>query len=101
MRLVGVDPEAALLVGFVILVIAFEPFDVAVDFERQNVGGDAVEEPAIMADDHGAAGELFQRRFQRSQRIDIQIVGRFVQQQQIGARLEHLGQMHAVALAPR
>ena len=35
------------------------------------------------------------------QRLHIEIVGRLVEQQQIGALLQHLGEMHAVALAAR
>ena len=93
--------EPAHLVLFVILEIAFEPFDMAVAFEGQDVRGDAVEEPAVMADDDGAAGEILQRLFQRAQRIDVEIVGRLVEQQHVGAGLQHLGQMHAVALAAR
>ena len=92
-------PEPALLVFFVVLEVAFEPFDMAVAFEGEDVGGDAVEEPAVVADDHGAAGEILQRLFQRAQRIDVEIVGRFVEQQHVGAGLQHLGQMHAVAFA--
>ena len=42
MRLVGVDAETALLVGFVVLIIALEPLDMAVAFEGEHVGGDAV-----------------------------------------------------------
>jgi hypothetical protein len=49
----------------------------------------------------GAAGEVFQRLFQRAQGVDVEVVGRFVEQQQVGAGLQHLGQMHAVALAAR
>src|SRR6516162_10202949 len=71
--------EAAHLVLLVVLEVAFEPFDVAVAFEGQNVGGDAVEEPAVVADDHGAAGEILERLLQRTKRVDIEIVGRFVE----------------------
>ena len=92
-------PQPSHLVLFVILEIAFEPFDMAVVLEGQHVGGDAVEEPAVMADDHGAAGKILQRLFQRAQRIDVEIVGGFVEQQHVGAGLQHLGQMHAVAFA--
>src|SRR5688572_672698 len=59
----GIDPEAALLVLLVVLEIALEPFHVAVALEGQNVGRNAVEEPAIMADDDRAAGEILQRLF--------------------------------------
>src|ERR1700691_1682382 len=85
MRDDGILAEAAHLVFFVILEIAFEPFDMAVPFERQNMRRDAVEEPAVMADDPGTAGEILQRLFERAQRIDIEIVGGLVEQQHIGA----------------
>src|SRR5205814_6391522 len=52
-RLIRVDAQPPLLVGFIILEIAFEPFDMAVALEGQHVGGDTVQEPAVMADDHG------------------------------------------------
>ena len=42
-------PEAALLVLLVIGEIALEPLDVAVALEGEDVGGDAVEEQAIVA----------------------------------------------------
>ena len=85
MRDHGILPEPAHLVGFVVLEVALEPLDVAVALERQNVRGDTVEEPAIMADDNGAAGEILQRFFERAQRIDVEIVGRLVEQQEVGA----------------
>src|SRR6185312_3300958 len=85
----------------VILEIALEPFDVAVALEREDVGGDTVEEPAIVADDDGAAGKILERLFQRAQRVDVEIVSGLVEQEQVGARLEHLGQVHAIALAAR
>jgi hypothetical protein len=73
----------------------------AVALEGEDMGRDAVEEPAIMADDHGAAGEVLQRLFQRTQRVDVEVVGRLVEQQDVGAGLQHLGEVHAVALAAR
>jgi hypothetical protein len=60
MRNDAVLPEPAHLVLLVILKVALEPFDVAVAFEGQDMRGDAVEEPAVMADDDGAAGEILQ-----------------------------------------
>ena len=54
-----------------------------------------------MADDHRAAGELFERQFQRAQGFDVEIIGRFVEQQQVRTRLQHLGEMDAVALTAR
>src|SRR3974390_305537 len=82
-----IDAEPAHLVFLVILEVAFEPFDMAVALEGQDVGGDAIEEPAIVADDHGAAGEIFQRLLERAQRVNVEIVGRLVEQQHVGTGL--------------
>ena len=82
-RLVGVGAETAVPVGLVVLVVALEPFDVAVALEGQHVGGDAVEEPAIVAHHHGAAGILDQRLFERAQRVDVEVVGRLVEEEQV------------------
>jgi hypothetical protein len=65
------------------------------------VRGDAVEEPAVVADDDGAAGEVEQRLLERPQRVDVEVVGRLVEQQQVAAGAQQLGQVHAVALAAR
>ena len=54
-----------------------------------------------MGDDDRAAGEIEQRFLQRAQGVDIEVVGRLVQQQEIGAGLQHLGEMRGVALASR
>src|SRR6476620_5901534 len=98
-RRIGSQPAHFVLL--VVLEIALEPFDVAVAFERQHMGRDAVEEPAIVADDHRAAGEILQRLFERPQGIDIEVVGRLVEQEHVRARLEHLGEVHSVAFAAR
>src|SRR6266568_1603539 len=95
----GIDAEPPLLVLLVILEIALEPFDVALALERQHVGGDAVEEPAVVADDDRAAGEILERLLERAQGVDIEVVGRLVEEEHIGAGFEHLGEMHPVALA--
>jgi len=86
MRNNGIRPQPPHLVGLVVLEVALEPFDVAFVFERQDMRGDAVEEPAVVADDDGAAGKILQRLFQRAQRVDVEIVGRLVEQQQVSAR---------------
>ena len=101
MRLIGVGAEASLLVHLVVLEVAFEPLDVAVAFEGQDVGGDAVEEPAVVRDDDRAAGEVEQRLFERAQGVDVEVVGRFVEQQQVAAPLQQLRQVQAVALDRR
>ena len=50
MRRIRIRPEALLAIHFVVLVVALEPLDVTVGFERQDVRRDAIEEPAIMRD---------------------------------------------------
>src|SRR6516162_7368069 len=95
----GFYAEPPHLVFLVVLEIAFEPFDMAVAFEGEDVGGYAVKEPAVVADDHGAAGEIFKRLLERAQRVDVEIVGRLVEQQHVGSGFEHLSEMHAVTLA--
>src|SRR3546814_10644269 len=71
------------------------------DVCSSDLGGDAIEEPAVVRDDEHAAGELGDRFFQRAQGVDVEIVGRLVEQQHVGAFLQHLGKVHAVALAAR
>ena len=99
MRLIRLRPQALPPLGLVGLVVPFAPDRFAVAFKSQDVRGDAVEEPAVVADDHGAAAEIEQGFFQRAQRVDVQVVGRLVEQQQVAAALQQLGQVDAVAFA--
>src|SRR5690606_36047804 len=93
--------EAALLVFLVGLEVALEPLDVAVALEGQDVRGDTIEEEAVVADDHRAAREVLERRLEGRQCLSIEVVGRLVQEQQVAAFLQHLGEMHAIALTAR
>jgi hypothetical protein len=78
-----------------------EPHHPAVALEGEHVGGDAVEEPAVVADHHRRAGEAQQRLLERPQGVDFEVVGRLVEEQQVAAALEQLRQVEAVALAAR
>src|SRR5918993_3647160 len=98
-RLVRLCPEAPLPIGFVVLVVALEPHHLAVPFEGEHVRRDAVEEPAIVADHDGAAGEREQRLLQRAQRVDVEIVRGLVEEQEVTSPLQQFRQVHAVALA--
>ena len=44
-------------------------------------------------------GKFEQRLFQGAQRFDVEVVGRLVEQQHVGAALQELREVHAVALA--
>src|SRR4030095_8805407 len=82
-------------------IVAVKPNDLAVTFEGEDVSRDPVEEPAIVGDHDHAAGKTFQRLFERAQGVHIQVVGRFVEQQNVRAFFQHLRQMDSIALAAR
>ena len=54
-----------------------------------------------MRDHDRAAGEVEQRVFQCAQRVDVEVVGRLVEQQDVATALQHLREVHAVALTTR
>src|SRR5690606_23831555 len=83
-RRVRVVAEPAAAVGEILGEVAFEPDDAAVALEREDVRRDAVEEPAVVRDDDGAAREIEQRLLERAQRLDVEVVRRLVEQQQVG-----------------
>ena len=54
-----------------------------------------------MADDHGASREAQKGVLEGAQRVDVEIVGRLVEEQDVATAAEHLGQEHPVALPAR
>ena len=59
-----------------------------IPFEGKNMSRQPVQEPAIVGDNHHAARESFDCTFKRPERFYIQVIGWFVQQQQVGASLQ-------------
>src|SRR5262245_1493730 len=57
MRPIGLITLAPAQILHVLVVVALEHHDLAVAFEREDVGRDAIEEPAIVRDHDGAARE--------------------------------------------
>lgn len=102
MRLGCVLAQALDTVGLIGLKVALEPIPVARilvgALPRQNVRGDAVQEHAVVANDHRAARELEQRRFERGQRLDVEVVRGLVEEQQVAALLERERQVQTIAL---
>ena len=88
-------------IRFIRRVITVVEEDFAVAFKGQDVRGHAVKEPAIMADHHHATNETLHAIFQGTHGVDVDVIGRFIQQDDIGAFLQHARQMHAIALAAR
>ena len=52
-----------------------------VALEGEHVGADAVEEEAVVRDHHRAAGEVDERVLEGAQGLDVEVVGRLVQEQ--------------------
>ena len=99
-RILTESGHLVLLVG---LEVAFEPVPlgrvVVVAFPREDMRGDAVEEPTVVGDHHSAARELEQRVFEGFQGLDVQIVGGLVEQQQVAALLQGQRQVQKPKLA--
>src|SRR5690606_26780209 len=90
LRLHGGLAQALLLVLLEVLEVALEHDDLGVALERDDVRADAVEEPAVVADHHHAAREVKDRVLERAERVDVEVVGRFVEQDDVAAGLERL-----------
>ena len=56
---------------------------------------DLVQEVTVVADDHHGRVVVVQRPFQPADRVDVEVVGRLVEQQHVGAREQGLRQQHA------
>src|SRR5688572_9119426 len=78
-RLVRLGAEALVPGALVVLIVALEPGHLRVALEREHVGRDAVQEPAIVRDHHDAAREREQRLLERAQRVDVEVVGGLVE----------------------
>ena len=59
----------------------------------------ALEEGAVVRDDHGAAGALGDEALQPCQAVEVEVVGRLVEQQDVEAREQDRGQRGARRLA--
>src|SRR5262249_7468270 len=77
--------ELALLVVLVLAEVALEPTHLAVALEGEHMGGDAVEEPTVVADHDRTSGERLETGLERPQRVDVEVVRGFVEQQHVAA----------------
>ena len=103
MRPGGLGAEPRDLVLLVACEVALEPEPLGrvllVALVGEDVRRHPVEEPPVVRDDDGAAGEVEQRVLERAERLDVQVVGRLVEEQQVAALLEGERQVEPVALA--
>ena len=103
-RTCSLRAEALDLVLLVILEVALEPVPLPlgnVAFPSQDVSTGAIQEPAVVRDDHGTARELLQSVLQGGQGLNIQVVSRLIQQDQVAALLQRQRQVQAVTLTTR
>ena len=68
---------------FIRLMISLAPMNVSIAFKRQNVRGDPVEEPAVVADDDNAPDVIQNGLLKGSERVDVQVIRRLVEQQNV------------------
>ena len=99
----GLRAKTLDLIGLVVGKVTLEPEPVrhpilVLALPSQNVGGNAVQEPAIVGDHHGTAGELQQGVLEARKGFDVEVVGRLVEKQHVAALLEGEGQIQTVAL---
>ena len=97
----GIGAQPGDLVLFVAGEVAFEPIPLRGigfgAFPGKDVGGDEVEEPAVVGGDDHAAGELGDRVLQRRKGFGAQVVGRLVEQQHVAALLQREREVEPVA----
>ena len=98
MRFVSLLAESFFALCLIGLEVTFAPVSVAVTFERQDMRCNPVEEPSIVRDHNHASDEAEDRFLESSQRVDVQVVRRFVKQQNIAAASQQLGQVNPVSL---
>src|SRR5690606_6783794 len=79
MRLIITQP--LLLILFVLAEAAFEPVNLRVAFEREDMGTYPVQEPPVVGNAHRAACEVLKRFFQCAECVYIEVVGRLVEKQ--------------------
>ncbi|MNH01782.1 hypothetical protein D3C79_610060 [compost metagenome] len=75
------------------------PVDQAAAVQFEDAGGQVLQEGTVVGDEQHRAVEAAQGLFEPGDGTDVQVVGRFVEQQQVGFRHQRLGQQHAAAPA--
>src|SRR5664279_4010302 len=100
-RAIGGGAELLMAEALVGLEVPLEPAHLRIALEGEHMRGDAVKEPAIVGDDDRATGKGEEGLLERAQRVGVEIVGRLIEQQQVAAGAQELGEVQAVALAAR
>ena len=77
------------------------PRDAGAAVELEDPAGDVVEEVAVVGDGDDRARVLVQVVLEPGHALGVEVVGRLVEQQQVGALEQHPAERHAAALAAR
>ncbi len=94
-----VHGAGALQVGAVIAVVSLDNVYTAITAEPDDAGGDSVEEIAVVGDDEGAAFKAGEGLFQDAEGGQVEVVGRFVEDDDVATFAEHFGELDAIAFA--
>ena len=84
-------------VGGVVALVGHAPAAV----ELEDPAGDVVEEVAVVGDDQHRAGEVAQVLFEPARGLGVEVVGRLVEQQQVGLAEQQRAERDAALLAAR
>ena len=85
MRLIGVVTQTTFPVGLVLAVITVKILDVRIALERQNVRRDAIEKPAVMAYYDSTTRKVFERFFERTHGIYVEVVCGLVEEKDVSS----------------
>ena len=90
MWLLSGSPQPAAPIRLVVRMVARKPDDLGIPFEGEDMRGDPVEKPSIVAHHNRTPGELDERIVERAKRVDVEIVGRLVEQEEVRATPKQL-----------
>ena len=99
LRVLGLDAGADLRLGHHHVVVAAGVGDDRLVVDVGDVGADRVEEVAVVRDDDQRALVALEEALEPVDRVEVQVVGRLVEEQRRGRAEERLRQQHAHLLA--
>ena len=101
LRVRGLDALARLHGGeHEVVVVAGIDFQL-LEIEVGDVGADLIQEMTIVTDDDHRCVVIVQRALEPADRVDVEVVGRLVEQQHVGRREQRLREQHAQLQAGR
>ena len=92
------NTEAFCFINLIVRIVTIEEEHISIAFKCKDMGANTVEEPAVVANHHSTAGKCFQTFLKRTERVHVDVVGRFVEQQHVALLLQRKRQLQAVAL---